>query len=330
MAPRRIRFNGKTFVVRGMRWVNRRKYLLLERLTGPDSEKFLAFLPEACPGGDLRMIHFVRHSRESVQFLGVLQRLIEDNRNFPKILEYEVSGNTIALVSTWIRGESLAYRLERAQRKPQFWPSPLIAFRLYRGLAHALHHLSQQQNLVHGDIKPGNLIVAPGPLRLVVTDFGSAWTVERTVKRLKGDGRSDFFASPEQMRDEREIDFRSDLFSATTVFYQMLTRELPYGGLGGKVGLPQYRKTFELLLNPPSAKCKDRSKMPAEFWRLVDEAVMCGLAVDAKNRFDSTHSWIELLNEIDARLKIAAPPGLLARSVLRVASWFSATREIQD
>ncbi len=322
MATDRFRFRGKTYRVQGRRRINRRDYLIVERLGNQGREKFLAFLPEACPGGDLRMIHVVRRSPESVQLLKVLKRLVEDNRNFPRIVEHEIRDQQITLVSTWIHGENLAYRLDRARTIARLWPTPFMAFRLFRGLAHALHHLHHKQNLVHGDIKPANLIIAPGPLRLVVIDFGSSWTVERTVKRLAGDGRTDLFASPEHLRDEKRVDFRSDQFSCSVVVYLMLTGELPYDGIGGKAGLESLRKRYESILVPPSARCRTRAALPAEFWRHVDAVVLRGLALDAEKRFDNPREWIDHLNEIDARLKLVPSPGLLERAARGLFSWF--------
>ena len=54
--------------------------------------------------------------------------------------------------------------------------------------------------------------------------------------------------------------------------------------------------------------------MPAEFWRHVDDLVLRGLALDAENRFQNAGEWIDRLNEIDARLKIARQPSLLERA----------------
>lgn len=326
MTGGRIRFRGKTYRVQGRRWINRREYLIVEQLGNQNREKSLAFLPDACPGGDLRMIHVVQRTPESVQLLKVLKRLVDDSRNFPKIVEHEIRGTRITLVSTWIHGENLAYRLDRARHAPSLWPTPYMAFRLFRGLAHALHQVHHKQNIVHGDIKPANLILAPAPLRLVVIDFGSAWTVEQTVNRLPGDGRTELFASPEQLRDERRLDFRSDQFSCSVVAYLMLTGALPYDGIGGKAGLDSFRDRYESLLVPPSATCRSRAAMPAEFWRHVDAVIVRGLALDAENRFANPREWIDRLNEIDARLKLTSEPGLLERVARRLFSWFGSAR----
>ena len=47
---------------------------------------------------------------------------------------------------------------------------------------------AHQRRILHGDIKPENLILAREPNRLVMIDFGTAWTTERTTRRDQGGG----------------------------------------------------------------------------------------------------------------------------------------------
>jgi serine/threonine protein kinase len=199
-----------------------------------------------------------------------------------------------------------------------------MAFRLFRGLAHGLHQLNHD-NIVHGDLKPDNLIL--DRTSLVIIDFGSSWTVENSVMRLAGDGRTDGFASPEQHAGESLIDFRSDQFSATALFFLMLTGDLPYAGLGGKAGRVGIRHEFESRLDRPSELCRDRGKLPEDFWQRIDDLVLQGLAFDPNQRFGDSRSWIGVLNEIDARLTLASAGlgqlGLCHRMLRRVFSWFS-------
>jgi len=78
------------------------------------------------------------------------------------------------------------------------------------------------------------VIFAREPNRLVCIDYGSAWTMERTVAKLKGHGNTELYAAPEQYEEGRSPDFRADQFSATVVAYEMLTGKPPYGGMAEK------------------------------------------------------------------------------------------------
>jgi serine/threonine-protein kinase len=97
--------------------------------------------------------------------------------------------------------------------------------------AEALDHAARR-NVVHRDIKPSNLLITPeGQVKLI--DMGLA--------RLRevGGGAADLTASgitlgtfdyisPEQARDPRNADVRSDLYSLGCTFFYMLTGRPPF------------------------------------------------------------------------------------------------------
>ena len=158
-----------------------------------------------------------------------------------------------------------------------------------------LGNAARQRGIVHRDIKPANLVLTREPNRLVMIDFGSAWMVEKSYRRISGDGISKFFAAPELQIDPSTADFRSDQFSTTAVAYWMLTGKVPYGGLGGTAGTPEKRSTQESLYKPPSRLCPVRQEIPKRIWRLVDGIVETGLALDPTSRFQSDSLWVDAL-----------------------------------
>jgi serine/threonine-protein kinase len=82
------------------------------------------------------------------------------------------------------------------------------------------------QGLVHADVKPGNVMIGPGPTKLI--DFGIAQGM-----RAVSDGATSLGSlhamSPEQLRGE-QLDAGSDLFATGVVLYQSLTGRVPYPG----------------------------------------------------------------------------------------------------
>ncbi len=97
-----------------------------------------------------------------------------------------------------------------------------IAIQVAAGLSYA-----HQRGVVHGDIKPSNIMVL-GDNLVKIADFGIA-KMASSMERKQEDGiyGTPPFMSPEQIQG-KPIDARSDIFSLGVVLYYMLTDRLPF------------------------------------------------------------------------------------------------------
>ena len=89
-----------------------------------------------------------------------------------------------------------------------------------------------QHQVIHRDLKPGNILVQPD-LEPKVLDFGLVLVGKDEGNRLTVPGAlvgTPDYLSPEQARATAPVDTRSDIFSLGTVFYELLTSELPFRG----------------------------------------------------------------------------------------------------
>ena len=81
--------------------------------------------------------------------------------------------------------------------------------------------------VIHGDIKPSNILISDDNEQPKIVDFGIARLMSNEGipdERLLGTPR---YVSPEQLLGQK-VDQRSDLFSLGVVLYEMLTGKSPF------------------------------------------------------------------------------------------------------
>ncbi len=126
----------------------------------------------------------------------------------------------------WLDGETLEDRLARGRLGPG--EVARIAQQVLTALAAA-----HGRDIVHRDIKPGNIFLVGGRLDNVrVLDFGIARR-RLDIKRLTRNGATvgtPLYTSPEQARGRADVDGRADIFSLGCVLFEALAGEPPFIG----------------------------------------------------------------------------------------------------
>ncbi len=108
--------------------------------------------------------------------------------------------------------------------------SPVEAVNYAIQIATALRHTSRH-GVIHRDIKPSNIIVTPfGRAKLVDLGLAKRDSLETGGElTVAGTTLGTFdYISPEQARDPRTVDVRSDIYSLGCTLYHLLTGEPPY------------------------------------------------------------------------------------------------------
>jgi serine/threonine protein kinase len=322
-----IRNPDRTVVVKGRsrthlecRRIRRRDYFLLERIGSPFRESYLAFDRLAGPGGSFFMVQSLPAGNEAKQLLRVLSRLKSDN--LPRVVEWQQNRHQIDVALTWTEGISLADYLQnlRDGRRPPLEPAEAI--RLVNGLAHAVCHLQRHLQVAHGDIQPANVIVTSHPSRLQLIDFGSAWTIDRTTRRTEGDGHHRCYVAPEAQVGVTPVTLAGDQFPVSVLLYELLTLQLPYGGLGGKAGRPEFIARAADTLVPLSQISSRCQKLPRSLRDRLDALVLRGLALPPESRYPDHNTWLNEWKEISALFHITPELTVMESILTKVSSWF--------
>ena len=150
------------------------------------------------------------------------------HENIVAVFDVGESNGTHFIALEYIEGTDLQDYINRKCRlDPE--EARQIMIQATRALVHAHEH-----GIVHRDIKPSNFLLMLKDQQLVVklTDFGLAIRYENDAEfRITRDkttvGTVDYM-SPEQARDSRSADIRSDIYSLGCTFYHMLAGQAPF------------------------------------------------------------------------------------------------------
>jgi serine/threonine-protein kinase len=207
------------------------------------------------------------------------------------------------IVFEFIEGTNLRDRVE------QTGPLPLAEAISYTyQIAQALDHASQR-DVIHRDIKPSNVLITPdGKAKLVDMGLARLIQVAQADHDLTASGvtlGTFDYISPEQARDPRSADVRSDLYSLGCSFFYMLTGRPPF---------PEGTVLQKLLQHqadhPPDPRAL-RPELPAEVTWILARL----LAKNPAQRFQQPHELAEHLAALGEKLglHLSAPPATWAQ-----------------
>jgi serine/threonine-protein kinase len=177
--------------------------------------------------------------REFITEDAILQRFSAEaaaarSLQHPNVAQVEgcatAENGTPYIVMELLEGCSLGTYIEQAQALP-----PPQAVQIVEGMLRALT-LAHARGIVHRDIKPDNVFLtqdASGAFVAKILDFGIAKVMDlaggmgqktRTGVLLGTPG----YMSPEQIKNSKAVDARSDLWSVGVILYELLSGRSPF------------------------------------------------------------------------------------------------------
>src|SRR5215210_3437301 len=191
-------------------------------------------------------------------------------------------------VMPYVDGESIDIRLRR---------TPTLGIRetlgILKDVARALA-FAHERNVVHRDIKPGNILLSSGSA--TVTDFGVSKALSSARRSgEKGNGLTNtgmslgtiLYMAPEQAAGDPDIDGRADIYSLGVTAYEMLSGAAPFATLN-----PREMLTARLTLPPPPLSTV-RKDVPPGLERLIARC----LAIDPEDRPQTAAALVEELED---------------------------------
>lgn len=152
----------------------------------------------------------------------ILARL--DHPSLVDVIDFFEEEGNVYLVMKFIKGESLAERIQREGALPEgdvlAWAEQLLDALAY----------CHSQGIIHRDVKPQNVVIRPDD-QAVLVDFGlvKLWDPKdpRTKTAMRGMGTPEY-APPEQYEVEAgHTDARSDIYSLGATMYHAIVGDAP-------------------------------------------------------------------------------------------------------
>jgi serine/threonine protein kinase len=229
-----------------------------------------------------------------------------DHANIVRVYDFGQSGKHYYLALEFIDGVDLRALTEWLQARDQprlGWQLATIVLReVLTGLEHAHQQLGpdgRPLGIVHRDIDLNNIMIRrDGAVKIL--DFGCAKAAksirrtETTVGIIKGKLG---YMSPEQAWDE-PLDRRSDVFSASVVFHELLTGQKLFGG----------EHPLEQLASVRKQPIPDPRRFDSKIPRALSRIVLRGLERDRDQRYASAGEMLGDLDGIVHKYRLTVAP----------------------
>jgi serine/threonine protein kinase len=223
---------------------------------------------------------FLREARSSAQV-----------RHENVVQVYEVGEQPLPYIAMeFIPGETLQQRLDRIGPV-----EPAEVVRVGRQIAEGLA-AAHATDLIHRDIKPGNVLLEGGAQRVKISDFGLARAADDASISQSGlIAGTPMYMAPEQAKGEK-LDQRADLFSLGSVLYQMAAGRPPFRANSAvavlkRVADDKPRAIREIIPETPQWLCDVIAKLHAK---------------DPGDRYQSAREVADVLADCEAQLNANA------------------------
>ncbi|MCX5658519.1 MAG: serine/threonine-protein kinase [Planctomycetota bacterium] len=188
------------------------------------------------------------------------------------------------------------------------------ALRIIMQISNALDH-AQKAGFIHRDVKPKNIMItSQGVAKLA--DMGLARAVSDREAAEAEAGKAygtPYYISPEQIRGEKDVDFRADIYGLGATLYHMVTGQVPFDAPNPSAVMHKHLKA---PLVPPD---HINSRLSSGLCEIIEVCM-------AKNRDERYNTFAELTQDLEAVAR--GEPPLQARRKFDLASLASLEKSV--
>ncbi len=146
-----------------------------------------------------------------------------DHPNIVKIHDADILDEQAYIAMDYIAGYPMSERLRRKN-----YLTAAESLRIMKSVLDALI-VAHSKGVIHGDIKPANIMYDQNKKMYILTDFGAANNGSRIHENEKMIMGTPAYMSPEQLSGAK-MDGRSDIFSLSVTIYHLLSGIQPFSG----------------------------------------------------------------------------------------------------
>ena len=197
--------------------------------------------------------------------------------NITKIIDFDDQPHQLSIVMEFLEGEDLNEKIKRSGPLSQGAIQDVFVQTL------SAFQYAHEKGVVHRDIKPSNIYVLPNG-HVKILDFG--------IAKLFGQGNemtqtgtqmgTPIYMSPEQVKADKSIDHRSDIYSLGVTMYYAITGKPPYNS-----DTTSQFDIFNKIVFEPLQELPNVGNL--------DDFIKKACHKDREQRFQSCHEWLQKL-----------------------------------
>jgi serine/threonine-protein kinase len=233
--------------------------------------------------------------------------------NLVQVFDFGEEGNELYMAMELVEGTTAAKVVRAAAGREEPVPTEValqIALSVGRGLAHA-HESTDDEGrplgLIHRDVSPGNILISrAGAVKL--GDFGIARAAEFDRRTDQGQLKGKLgYMSPEQVTG-RELDPKSDQFTAAIVLAELLTARPLFSGA----------REMDVLVKIRDAEISVLERYGRHIPSDIRSVLTRALSRRRDDRFATTAAYVDALEEVVRRRRLTVNSAILAEWLNRM------------